>query len=417
MRDLTTVLQNYNINGTVLGQTRGPLLEIIEFEPAAGTKLKSISAVADDIRRELGVSSLRIEPSQNANSLLFEIPAESFETVDFKQMLDSEAFAKAKEKQTLPLIMGADIKGAPVIADLAKMPHLLIGGTTGSGKSVGLNTFILSLIAAKKPSEVKFVLIDPKKIEFSTYNNQKYLLTPVITETAEAIATLAYLAKEMDRRYDVLAENMSKNLAEYNQTADEKLPYIVCVIDEFADLMAMDKEVEKDVMRLAQKARAAGIHLILATQRPSVDVVTGVLKANFPTRLAYKVAGMADSRTILDAAGAEELIGRGDSLFLAADGNLTRLHGAYMADEGIVAMLQPYQGTVKPLKLTYGEGSSVKISEKPKEPIHKRAFKFWAGLRQKDRDLIIRIEKYVFTYLLGFISGQKDKKSKRKTKG
>ncbi len=413
MRNLLDVLNNYNINGEILGQTRGPLLEIIEFQPAAGTKLKNIAAVTDDIRRELGVSSLFINPAPAGNALLFQVPAESFETVDFKALLDSPEFAAAKEKYALPLLMGADIKGAPVIADLAKMPHLLIGGTTGSGKSVGLNTFILSLIAAKKPSEVKFVLIDPKKIEFSGYNNQKYLYAPVITETAEAVAVLAYLAEEMDKRYGLFAENMSKNLADYNRTADEKLPYIVCVIDEFADLMALDKNVEKDVMRLAQKARAAGIHLILATQRPSVDVVTGVLKANFPTRLAYKVASTADSRTILDATGAEDLIGRGDSLFLAADGNLIRLHGAYVPDSEIAARLEPYRAAVKPLKLAYGAGSSVALAEKPAEPFHKRAWRFWSGLRQKDKELIIRGVKYLIAFIAGRLSA---KKSNRKTK-
>lgn len=413
MRDLLEVLNNYNINGTILTQTRGPLLEIIEFEPAAGTKLKNIAAVTEDIRRELGVSSLRIEPAQAGNAVLFQIPAQSFDIIDFKKLLDTPEFAAAKEQYTLPLIMGADIKGTPVTADLAQMPHLLIGGTTGSGKSVGLNTFILSLIAAKKPSEVKFVLIDPKRIEFSVYNNQKYLYAPVITETSEAVAVLAYLANEMDKRYELFAENMSKNLTDYNRTADEKLPYIVCVIDEFADLMAMDKNVEKDVMRLAQKARAAGIHLILATQRPSVDVVTGVLKANFPTRLAYKVASTADSRTILDTAGAEDLIGRGDSLFLAADGNLTRLHGAYLPDSEIAAMLQPYQSTVKPLKLTYGAGSSIALADKPAEPVHKRIWHFWSGLKQKDKDLIIRGIKYLIAFFAGRISkGKSNDKTK-----
>lgn len=404
MRDLTEVLKNYGINGEVIGQTRGALLEIIEFQPAAGTKLKNITAVIDDVRREMGVSSLRVEPATESNALLFELPAESFETVDFNTLLQGEAFANAKKKYTLPLIMGVDIKGTPVIADLAKMPHLLIGGTTGSGKSVGLNTFILSLIAAKKPDEVKFVMIDPKKIEFSVYNNQKYLYAPVITETTEAVAVLAYLAEEMDKRYEQFSETMSKNLAEYNEKGEEKLPYIVCVIDEFADLMALDKNVEKNVMRLAQKARAAGIHLLLATQRPSVDVVTGVLKANFPTRLAYKVASIADSRTILDTAGAEDLIGRGDSLFLASDGNLTRLHGAYMPDSEIAAMLQPYRAAVKPLKLTYTEGQSVALADKPKEPFLKRAFHFWTGLRQKDRDMIIKIAKYAAAYLAGYFS-------------
>lgn len=410
MPDLLKVLKNYNINGEVLRQSRGPLLEIIEFQPAAGTKLRNIAVVTEDIRRELGVSSLRIEPSQTGNTILFQIPAENFETIDLKKLLNTQEFTNAKETQSLPLIMGADIKGTPVIADLAKMPHLLIGGTTGSGKSVGLNTFILSLIAAKTPQEVKFILIDPKKVEFSIYNNQKYLYAPVISETSEAVATLAYMANEMDKRYELFAENMSKNITDYNRNAEEKLPFIVCVIDEFADLMAQDKNVEKDVMRLAQKARAAGIHLILATQRPSVDIVTGVLKANFPTRLAYKTASTADSRTILDASGAEDLIGRGDSLFLAADGSLIRLHGAYISDSDIAAMLTPYQGAVKPLKLTYGAGSSIALADKPVEPIHKRAFHFWSNLSSKDRDLIIKIAKYAFAYIAGFFSNRGNKK-------
>lgn len=411
MRDLTEVLLNYDINGTVKTITQGPLLQIIEFEPKAGTKLKNILAVEEDIRRELGVSSLRIEPSNTNNSILFQIPLDEFDTIDFKTLLESPQFLTAKTKQTLPLILGADITGTPVIADLSKMPHLLIGGTTGSGKSVGLNTFILSLMAALSPQELKFVLIDPKKIEFSIYNNQKYLLTPVITETAEAIAILKYLTEEMDRRYELLSEKMSKNLAEYNTSGQGKLPYIVCVIDEFADLMALDKNVEKDVMRLAQKARAAGIHLILATQRPSVDVVTGVLKANFPTRLSYKVASSADSRTILDTTGAQNLLGRGDSLFLAANGSLIRLHGAYITDSEIATLLKPYHAEIRPLKLAEKTETQTKTTpEKPKQPLYKRIFHFWGNLRQKDRDMIIKVAKYAFAYLAGFLSNRKNKK-------
>lgn len=406
MADLLTILNHYGINGKIINQTRGPLLEIIEFQPEFGTKLKNIVSVTDDIRREMGVSSLRIEPATNSNTLLFQIPAETFSLVDFKQLLNSPEFKNAQETDKLPLILGVDIKGTPVIADLAKMPHLLIGGTTGSGKSVGLNSFILSLVAAKKPSEVKFILIDPKKVEFSLYNNQKYLYAPVATETEEAVALLAYLADEMDKRYNLFAENISKNITEYNRNADEKIPYIVCVIDEFADLMALDKKVEKNVMRLAQKARAAGIHLILATQRPSVDVVTGVLKANFPTRLAYKTASSADSRTILDTTGAEELIGRGDSLYLAADGMLQRLHGAYIADKEIAEMLKPYAAPVKTLKLTLKENGK-SHQDKPQESIFRRILRFWANLRQKDRDMIIRYGKYAIAYIAGFISNKK----------
>ncbi len=408
MRDLLEVLKNYNINGEIISETRGPLLNIIEFQPAAGTKAKAVTAVADDIRRELGVSSLLIEPAPNGNALFFQIPAEKPETVDFQKLLHSPEFTAAKAEKALPLLLGVDVKGNPVIGDLAKMPHLLIGGTTGSGKSVGLNAFILSLVAAKTPDEVKFVLIDPKKVEFSGYNNQRYLYAPVADETAEAAALLSYLAAEMDRRYELFAENMSKNLAQYNARGEERLPYIVCVIDEFADLTALDKNVEKDVLRLAQKARAAGIHLILATQRPSVDVVTGVLKANFPTRLAYKTASSADSRTVLDAAGAEELIGRGDSLYLSPDGNLQRLHGAYVSDNTVAEILKPYAAAVKPLKLALPAAENAGKA-KPKEGIFRRIWKFWTNLRQKDRDMIIRYAKYAAAYVAGFLSNRNNK--------
>lgn len=407
MSNLAKVLENYSISGKVVNEKRGPLLNIIEFEPAPGTKLKNITTSIEDIRRELGVTSLRVEPAEEGNTLLFEIPADKFETVDFKEILSSEAFAKAKSKYALPICLGADITGEPLFADLAKMPHLLIGGTTGSGKSVGMNTFVLSLIAAKKPSEVKFVMIDPKKIEFSIYNNQKYLYCPVITESQDAVDTLAYLAEEMDKRYNIFAENMVKNLSEYHEKVDNDLPYIVCVIDEFSDLMVVDKSVEKDVMRLAQKARAAGIHLILATQRPSVDVVTGVLKANFPTRLAYKVASRVDSQTILDTPGAENLIGRGDCLFLASDGNLKRLHGAFMPDDDIADMLKPHFGKVKPLPLspkteeqgiTRTASRSVKSTEKV--GWFKRCWDFWWKLGVRERQRIIKILAVVGTWLL-----------------
>ena len=420
MPELESVLKNYDIKGKVTDQTRGPLLNIITFEPAPGTKLKNINTSIEDIRRELGVSSLRVEPEESGNALLFEIPADKFETVDFKEILDSAEFKKAKEKYALPICMGADIKGTPIFADLAKMPHLLIGGTTGSGKSVGLNTFILSLIAAKKPSEVKFVMIDPKKIEFSVYNNQKYMYGPVITESGDAVEVLSFLAKEMDNRYEIFAENMVKNLSEYNERGDGHLPYIICVIDEFSDLMATDKDVEKDVMRIAQKARAAGIHLLLATQRPSVDVVTGVLKANFPTRLAYKVASRVDSQTILDTPGAENLIGRGDCLFLASDGNLKRLHGAYMPDDDIEEMLKPYAAKVKPWPFAKKmEEKKVKevvakpaktVKAEKKENWLKTCWTFWKKLKVYDRKMIINALKYIITFIIGLMAEEKARK-------
>ncbi|MBR2273968.1 MAG: DUF87 domain-containing protein [Alphaproteobacteria bacterium] len=415
MANLKTVLQNYAISGEIINETRGPLLKIIEFEPAPGTKLKNITTALEDIRRELGTTSLRVEPAESSNAILFEFPAENFETVNFKQILNSAEFEKAKEKYALPICLGADIKGTPIFADLAKMPHLLIGGTTGSGKSVGLNTFMLSLISAKKPADLKFVLIDPKKIEFSVYNNQKYMMGPVITESTDAVKVLSWLAQEMDKRYDIFSENMSKNLAEYNEKGDGHLPYIVCVIDEFADLMAVDKSVEKDVMRLAQKARAAGIHLLLATQRPSVDVVTGVLKANFPTRLAYKMASRIDSQTILDMPGAEILIGRGDCLFLASDGNLKRLHGAYMPDEEIEELLKPLACSIKPWvfpeKIVEEGTSAGKQIVVKKENFIKRCWKGWCSLGTRKQQQIINIfKKYILPTILAWFAAKRNKR-------
>ena len=406
MESLTDVQRHYGIAGEVTAVHEGPLVKHIEFLPEAGTKLKTVSASLPDIARELKVSSLRVEPVEGADTLGFEIPADEFKTVDFAVLLAGSDFQNAKG--ALLLCLGVDIIGRPVIADLAKMPHLLIGGTTGAGKSVGLNTFILSLIAKKLPSMLKLVLIDPKRIEFAVYNNQKYMYCPVVTDNAEAAAVLAQLVTEMERRYDELAANMVKNIAEYNERGG-KMPYIVCVIDEFADLMAADKSVGLSVQRLAQKARACGIHLILATQRPSVDVVTGVLKANFPTRLAYKVASTADSRTILDTGGAEDLIGRGDALFLSADGMLKRIHGAYMPDEEIAAMLEPFRAEVKPLKLAVSEE---KKETKPAVGKSKSGFwrgllDFWSSLRQREKKTIIAGLAYVVNLFIGSVKKKK----------
>jgi S-DNA-T family DNA segregation ATPase FtsK/SpoIIIE len=263
-------------------------------------------------------------------------------------------------------------------------------------------------------------MIDPKKIEFSMYNNQKYMYGPVITESSDAVDALSLLAKEMDNRYEIFAENMVKNLAEYNERGDGHLPYIICVIDEFSDLMATDKEVEKDVMRIAQKARAAGIHLLLATQRPSVDVVTGVVKANFPTRLAYKVASRVDSQTILDTPGAENLIGRGDCLFLASDGNLKRLHGAYMPDDEIEDMLKPYAAKVKPWNFPQRAEDkkelvkSVKVTKtEKKESWLRKCWNFWMKLKVSDRKMVINAIKYIFTFIAGVVANNKTQKKNK----
>lgn len=398
MWDLETILKNYGIDGKVVGVNEGPIVKQIEFLPAAGTKVKNVVAVLDDIAREMGVSSLRVEPVEGTNNLGFEIPQDEMQVVDFKKILDSEIFDQ--QKGDLPLCLGVDIKGEPFFADLAKMPHLLVAGTTGSGKSVGLNTFILSLIKLKKPQDLKFVLIDPKRIEFSVYNNQKYMLMPVVTDNEIAVKSLEYLVGEMNRRYALLEENMAKNVKGLNEKSEVHLPYIVCVIDEFSDLVMSEKGVEKSIIMLAQKARAAGIHIILATQRPSVDVVTGVLKANFPIRMSYKVASSTDSRTVLDATGAEKLIGRGDALFLQGNGDIKRLHGAYMSDSDIEKMLEPYRGKVKPF--IYKEEKAVEaVREKKSKSMWKRGLEAWSNLRQKDKKTLIAGATAVVGYLWG----------------
>lgn len=397
MENLADVLTHYGVKGEVVAMHRGPLVKQIEFKPVAGTKIRNITGSLDDIARELGISSLRVEPVDGTNNLGFEVPEEQLQTIDFKTILDSQAFQTAKGE--LSLCLGVDIQGKAVFADLAKMPHLLVAGTTGSGKSVGLNTFVLSLIKKKTPEELKLVMIDPKRIEFSVYNNQKYMLYPVVTDNQLALETLLELVDEMERRYSLFEESLSKNIAEFNKRGG-KLPYIVCVIDEFADLVAADKKAGEAIQRLAQKARASGIHIILATQRPSVDVVTGVLKANFPTRLAYKVASSADSRTILDMPGAENLLGRGDALFLAANGELKRVHGAYMPDDEIAALLEPYRGEVKPL--VRREAAEAPTEAKSRNGIFRTLFEFWSSLRQREKKTIIS---GVLTFL-GFITGR-----------
>ena len=383
MTKLEEALSHYGIGGREIEVKQGPLIKQIVFEPQAGTKIKNIVTHLQDIARELKLKSLRVETVPDSNYLGFEIPADTFATVDFNSVLNSPEFKEAKGE--LPICLGVDISGRPQFADLAKMPHLLVAGTTGSGKSVGLNTFVLSLIARKKPEELKLVMIDPKRIEFSVYNNQKYMLYPVVSDNVQAAEVLTALVNEMERRYTLFESTLSQNITAYNRRQNEKLPYIVCVIDEFADLMAADKKIVPLVQRLAQKARAAGIHLIMATQRPSVDVVTGVLKANFPTRLAYKVASSADSRTILDMPGAEDLIGRGDALFLAADGSLQRIHGAYVSDAEIAAILKPYRTKTVPLPAVKPE-KAVQSAEPVKSNC---VFEFWCSLKSGERKTII----------------------------
>jgi S-DNA-T family DNA segregation ATPase FtsK/SpoIIIE len=325
---------------------------MFEFKPAAGTKLSKIVSLADDLALALSALSVRIvAPIPGKSVVGIEIPNLERENVYFKELISSSAFQDSKSP--LPLALGKDISGNPFISDLTKMPHLLIAGSTGSGKSVAINSMICSILFKAPPEQVRFILVDPKMLELSVYDNIPNLLLPVVTNPKRAAAALRWAVEEMERRYNLMSESGTRNINSYNRLArknakqsgggegpaTEILPYIVIVIDELADLMMIaSKEVEESITRLAQMARAAGIHLILATQRPSVDVITGLIKANFPARISFRVSSKIDSRTILDAMGAEHLLGSGDMLFLqpgSGTSNFTRLHGAFLSDREI----------------------------------------------------------------------------------
>ena len=364
MAELIEVLSHYNVFGEIAETIQGPLITQIKFKPQAGTKLKNITSSIEDIAREAGLKGLRVSNVCEDNCIGFEVPNETLETVPLNNILNSAEFKS--QNGALPINLGVKIDGTPLFADLAKMPHLLVAGATGSGKSVGLNAFIVSLIKAKRSHELKFVLIDPKRIEFSVYNNQEYMYMPVITDNNKAALALKHLVEEMNNRYTLFETSKTKNIAEYNQK-NKKIPYIVAIVDEFSDLVLTNKSVETYIQLLAQKARAAGIHLILSTQRPSIDVVTGSVKANFPSRLAFKTASGVDSKTILDTTGAEDLLGRGDGLYLAGSGELTRIHGAYISTEEIEAILEPYKAEVKEILKGEKEQTNNKKEEKPKK--------------------------------------------------
>ena len=334
-------LKQFKIEGDVVRYYVGPVVTTFEFKPLPHIKVSKILALQDDLAMALKAKSIRIQaPIPGKDVVGIEIPNEKQETIYLREILESDIFKKSKSPLTLAL--GKDIVGAPFVTDLAKLPHLLIAGTTGSGKSVGINAMILSLLYKNSPDELKFVMIDPKMLEFSIYNDIPHLLTPVITEPKKAITALNAMVKEMERRYKLMAKMKVKNIENYNKKADEKLPYIVIIIDELADLMMTSgKDVEYSIARLAQMARASGIHLIVATQRPSVDVVTGLIKANLPSRISFKVGQKIDSKVILDQFGAESLLGRGDMLFTPPGiSGLIRLHAPFTSEEEIEKIVE-----------------------------------------------------------------------------
>ena len=366
-RMLETVLEDYGVRGQIVQVRPGPVVTLYELEPAPGIKASRVIGLADDIARSMSAISVRVAVVPGRTVIGIELPNRRAETVYLRELLASPAFEKHGGR--LVLALGKDISGEPVIADLARMPHLLIAGTTGSGKSVGINTMILSILYRMPPDRCKFIMIDPKMLELSVYDGIPHLLSPVVTDPKKAVLALKWTVREMESRYQKMSRLGVRNIDGFNTRVREaaekgesltrkvqtgfdaetgepileeqpfdasELPLIIVVVDEMADLMLVaGKEIEAAVQRLAQMARAAGIHLITATQRPSVDVITGTIKANFPTRISFQVTSKIDSRTILGEGGAEQLLGRGDMLYMAGGGRVTRVHGPFVSDEEV----------------------------------------------------------------------------------
>ena len=374
-RLLETVLSDYGVQGSIVEIRPGPVVTLYELEPAPGIRSARVIGLADDVARSLSVTAVRIATVPGRNVIGIEVPNTKRETVFLRELLSVEEWASHAGR--LPLALGKDISGAPVIVDLARMPHLLVAGTTGSGKSVGINAMILSLLFRLSPEDCRLILIDPKMLELSVYDGIPHLMAPVVTEPAKAVTALKWTVREMERRYRAMSQLSVRNIGGYNERvaearargevvtrrvqtgfdaetgrpifeeqplALEPLPFLVVIIDEMADLMMVaGKDIEAAVQRLAQMARAAGIHVIMATQRPSVDVITGTIKANFPTRISFQVISKFDSRTILGEQGSEQLLGQGDMLYMAGGGRITRVHGPFVTDrevEDAVAFLR-----------------------------------------------------------------------------
>lgn len=376
---LSSVLEDFGIRGEIVKVRPGPVVTLYELEPAPGTKTSRVVGLSDDIARSMSAISVRVAVVPGRSVIGIELPNANREMVGLRELLASEAFEKTGGN--LPLALGKDIGGAPVCVDLARMPHLLIAGTTGSGKSVGMNAMILSLLYRLSPDQCKFIMIDPKMLELSVYDDIPHLLTPVVTDPSKAVVALKWTVREMEDRYRAMSQIGVRNVAGFNarlveaqkngetltrrvQTgfddegkpvyedqpiANEPLPHIVVVVDEMADLMLVaGKDVEAAIQRLAQMARAAGIHLIMATQRPSVDVITGTIKANFPTRISFQVTSKIDSRTILGEQGAENLLGQGDMLYMAGGGRISRVHGPFVSDEEVEQVVRHLQEQGEP---------------------------------------------------------------------
>ncbi|WP_323768884.1 DNA translocase FtsK, partial [Marinovum sp.] len=366
-RMLESVLDDYGVKGEIVSVRPGPVVTMYELEPAPGLKASRVIGLADDIARSMSALSARVSTVPGRSVIGIELPNEKREMVSFREILSGRDYGDGN--RTLPLALGKDIGGDPIVANLAKMPHLLIAGTTGSGKSVAINTMILSLLYKLSPDDLRLVMIDPKMLELSVYDGIPHLLSPVVTDPKKAVVALKWVVGEMEERYRKMSKMGVRNIDGYNsrvsdaqakgemfsrtvqtgfdddtgepvfeteEFAPEKMPFIVVIVDEMADLMMVaGKEIEACIQRLAQMARASGIHLIMATQRPSVDVITGTIKANFPTRISFQVTSKIDSRTILGEQGAEQLLGMGDMLYMAGGAKITRCHGPFCSDEEV----------------------------------------------------------------------------------
>ncbi|NGQ96817.1 DNA translocase FtsK [Brevibacillus sp. SYP-B805] len=389
---LEDTLANFNVSAQVVGIVKGPSVTRFELQPAPGVKVNKITGLIDDIKLNLAAKDIRIEaPIPGRNAVGIEVPNLKSEPIFISRIIGSDAFRQ--HPSPLAVALGMDIGGAPIIADIKKMPHGLIAGATGSGKSVCINSIIVSLLYKASPEQVRLLLIDPKMVELAPYNHLPHLVTPVVTDAKQATAALKWAVEEMERRYALFADAGARDIERYNQTTDEPLPYIVIIIDELADLMMVSpQDVEESIIRIAQKARACGIHLLLATQRPSVDVITGNIKANVPTRLAFAVFSQVDSRTILDMSGAERLLGRGDMLFLESGAAPVRLQGNYVSDDEIERVTQMIKRQRKPAYLFSKEEleQSVQAYDMGDDPLYHEALLYVAEQGQASASALQR---------------------------
>lgn len=389
---LEETLANFNVNAQVVGIVKGPSVTRFELQPAPGVKVNKITSLIDDIKLNLAAKDIRIEaPIPGRNAVGIEVPNLTSQPVLISRIIGSAKFRE--HPSPLAVALGMDIGGEPIVADIKKMPHGLIAGATGSGKSVCINSIIVSLLYKATPEQVRLLLIDPKMVELAPYNHLPHLVTPVVTDAKQATAALKWAVEEMEKRYALFVDAGARDIERYNQTVDQPLPYIVIVIDELADLMMVSpQDVEECIIRIAQKARACGIHLLLATQRPSVDVITGNIKANVPTRLAFAVFSQVDSRTILDQSGAERLLGRGDMLFLESGVTPVRLQGNYVSDDEIERVTRAIKQQRKPSYLFSKEEleQQVQSYDMGDDPLYHEALLFVAEQGQASASALQR---------------------------